>query len=115
MKDETVYVVQQNADTGAIELVAVSVVDERGKAVFTTDSTEVLTVTTSLPEGFISTAREENKATYYVNERGNFKKDGWKVSQVIGITLMKKMVKCCENVGERVQRIGTSWELMARC
>lgn len=80
MKDETVYVVQQNADTGAIELVAVSVADEKGKAVFTTDSTEVLTVTTSLPEGFISTAGEENKATYYVNEEGNFQK-GWLESE----------------------------------
>ena len=80
LTNQTVYVVQQNADTGAIELVAVSVADEKGKAVFTTDSTEVLTVTTSLPEGFISTAGEENKATYYVNEEGNFQK-GWLESE----------------------------------
>ena len=63
-REETVYVVQKNADD---ELVLVTVVeaDSRGDIVFVTESAEELTLTTYLPEGFIDDA-EGN--TYYINE-----------------------------------------------
>ena len=78
-KDETVYVVQKNADD---ELVLVTVVeaDSRGDIVFVTESAEELTLTTYLPEGFIDDAEGNS---YYINEDSEMVygwlelEDGW--------------------------------------
>ena len=71
-RDETVYVVQKNADDELV-LVAVVEADSRGDIVFVTESAEELTLTTNLPEGFINDV-EGN--TYYINEDVELVK-GW--------------------------------------
>ena len=78
-KDETVYVVQKNADDELV-LVAVVEADSRGDIVFVTESAEKLTLTTYLPEGFINNV---DGNTYYINEDSEMVygwlelEDGW--------------------------------------
>ena len=78
-REETVYVVQKNADD---ELVLVTVVeaDSRGDIAFITESIEELTLTTYLPEGFIN---DVDGNTNYIKEDSEVAygwlklEDGW--------------------------------------
>ena len=76
--EKKVYVVQLNPIGNILELVAVADVNKKGNIQFETASTEELTITSALPNGFISTIVESNTKplTYFVMNNNEFKK-GW--------------------------------------
>ena len=78
LSNKNVYIVQLNPNSQLLELISIAQVNKEGEVQFETSSKEEITITTGIPNGFITTVETASTKpmTYFMMENKEFKK-GW--------------------------------------